>query len=194
MRRASSRYCTSSNGESSVPSSSMPTEKSLQRPRPRQEEAPACHARRSTGTNCTTSPSRRTRKCDDTFRAWISAKYGCAAGSRRLVNRRSMCSPPYSPGGRLIECSTTRLISAPAGRSSWLGESTILIRNREPLHPVAQLPEGDAEELRRRGAVELGLGERLEDRLALDLVEVLRQRIGRGAALLERALRGLGGE
>src|SRR5262245_35755045 len=105
-----------------------------------------------------------------------------------------MCAPPYSPGGRLMECSTTRLICTPCGRSSWLGESTILIGDREALHAVAQLPEGDAEELGRRGAVEVGLGERLEDRLALDLVEVLRQRIGPGAALVERALRGLGGE
>src|SRR6185369_3085752 len=91
-----------------------------------------------------------------------------------------MCSPPNSPGGRLIEWITTRLISTPGGRASWFGESTILIGDREALHSVAQLPEADAEELRRRGAVEAGLAERLEDRLALDLVQVLRQRLGGG--------------
>jgi hypothetical protein len=36
----------------------MPTEKSLQRSRPRQRETPACQARRASGTNCSSSPSR----------------------------------------------------------------------------------------------------------------------------------------
>jgi hypothetical protein len=55
-----------------------------------------------------------------------------------------------------------------------LGESTILIGNAEALHAVAQLPEGDAKELRRRGAVEAGLAERIENRSFFDLVEVFR--------------------
>src|SRR5688500_15688499 len=110
--------------------------------------------------------------------AWTSAKYGCACGSSRLVKRRSMPSPPYSPGGRLIECSSARLISVPGGRSSWFGESTTLIGDAEALHAVAQLPEGDAQKLRRRGAVEGRLAERIEDDLALHLVEVLGQRLG----------------
>src|SRR6185503_5593754 len=62
IRSSSAWYCASSNGPSSVPSSSTPTEKSLQVVRPRQDEAPACQARRWIGTNCTTLPSRRTRK------------------------------------------------------------------------------------------------------------------------------------
>src|SRR2546428_297234 len=90
-----------------------------------------------------------------------------------------MASPPYSPGGRLIECRTTRVISLPGGRSSWFGESTTLIGDLQPLHPVAQLAEGDPEQLRGGGAVETGLAERLEDRLALQAVEVVRQRLPR---------------
>src|SRR5438874_7533610 len=173
----------SSNALSSTPSSSTPTEKSLQRLRPRQRDAPACQARCCTGTNCSSSPLRRTRKCDDSLRVAMSAKYGCAAGSSRLVNSRSIASPPYSPGGRLIECSTTRVICVPLGRSSQFGDSTILIADAQALHPVAQLPEGDAEELRRRGAVEAGLAERLEDRLALEAVEIVGQRFARAPGL-----------
>src|SRR6266508_1099726 len=176
-------YCASANAASSLPSSSTPIEKSLQRSRARQLETPACHARRSTGTNCTSSPSRRMRKCDETRRSAISRKYGCASGSRRLVNRRSMASPPYSPGGRLIECTTSSVISVPGGRSSWLGDAMTragvsVIFDAQALHAVAQLPEGDAEELGGGGAVEAGLAERLDDSLALDVVEVIRQRPG----------------
>src|SRR6267143_3252505 len=180
----------SSNAPSSTPSSSTPIEKSLQRLRPRQHDAPACHARRWTGTNCSSSPPRRTRKCDDSFRPAMSRKYGCAAGSSRLVKSRSIASPPYSPGGRLIECTTSSVIASPAGRSSWFGEATnrqprsrplgssFILFDTQALHAVAQLPEGDAEELGRRGAVEPGLAERLQDRLALDAVEVIGQRRG----------------
>src|SRR5213075_1404496 len=48
----------------------------------------------------------------------------------------------------------------------------------KPLHPVTELTESDTEELGRRRAVEAGLAERLEDRFALDAVEVIRQRAG----------------
>src|SRR5688572_17022558 len=186
-------YCAGSKGSSSQPSSSMPMEKSLQRLRPRQEEAPACHARRSTGTNWITAPSRRTRKWADTLRPQISRKYGCASGSRQLVNRRSMSPPPYLPGGRLIECTTTSEISVPGGRSSWLGESTILIFDAQALHPVSKLPEGNPQQPRRGGAVEAGLAQRLQDRLALQAVEVDRQRLAAGLRRGRRArLRRLG--
>src|SRR3989442_15656192 len=101
----------------------------------------------------------------------------------RLVKSRSIGSPPYSPGGRLIECTTSRVISVPAGRSSWLGESTMrsgfaVVFDAKALHPVPELAERDAQELRRRSAVEAGLAKRLEDRLALDVVEVIGQRPG----------------
>src|SRR6266849_397867 len=98
-----------------------------------------------------------------------------------------MPSPPYSPGGRLIECTTSSVIASPAGRSSWFGEATkrqplsrpsgprFILFDAEALHAVAQLAEGDAEQLGRRGAVEPGLAERLHDRLALDAVEVVGQ-------------------
>jgi hypothetical protein len=45
----------------------MPMEKSLQHARPFQLESPACHARLPHGTNWRSSPSRRMRKCADTF-------------------------------------------------------------------------------------------------------------------------------
>ena len=53
----------------------------------------------------------------------MSRKYGCAAGSSRLVNSRSIASPPYCPGGKLIECTTRSVIAAPGGRSSQFGEA-----------------------------------------------------------------------
>src|SRR3954463_16561181 len=178
-----------------MPSSSTPIEKSLQRSRPRQRETPACQARRVVATNCTTAPSRRTRKWDDTRSVPISGKSGWAAGWRQLVKKRSIASPPYSPGGRLIECTTSSVTRSPLGRSSWFGEATkrqgarrpsgpsfILVAELsfpdvEALHAVAQLPEGDAEELRGRGAIEAGFRERLEDRLALDRIQVVGQRL-----------------
>ena len=58
----------------SLPSSSTPIEKSLQRSRPPHDDAPACHARFAQGTNCTIAPSRRTRKWAETLRLAISAK------------------------------------------------------------------------------------------------------------------------
>src|SRR6185436_5573600 len=119
-------------------------------------------------------------------------------GSSRLVNRRSIASPPYLPRGRLIECSTTRLISVPGGRLSLFGDGTrrapptqsgairikrpaspaVLLRvlDAKALHAVAQRAEAHAEQPRRGRAVEVRLGERGENRFALDLVEKVRQR------------------
>src|SRR5207237_1268882 len=109
----------------------------------------------------------------------------CARGSRRLVKNRSMASPPYSPGGKLIECTTSSETTLPAGRSSQLGEATrrapatqrsglgvVFLTNAQALQAVAQLPEGDAEQARRRSAVESRLGKRRENRIALQPVEV----------------------
>src|SRR5438105_8182823 len=88
----------------------------------------------------------------------------------------------------MCECSTSGVKASHAGRSSWLGEATkrqppsrpsgpsLILLDAEALHAVAQLPERDAEELRRGGAVEPGLAERFEDRLALEVVEVVGQR------------------
>src|SRR5581483_10127792 len=114
------------------------------------------------------------------------------------VNSRSIASPPNSPGGRLIECTTSSVTRSPLGRSSWFGEamkrqgarrpsgpSFILVAaglgfaDAQALHAVAQLPEGDAEELGGGGAVEAGLRQRLEDRFALERIEVVGQRLGR---------------
>ena len=46
----------------------MPTEKSLQRSRPHHCDSPACQARLEHGTNCSSAPSRRIKKCDETRR------------------------------------------------------------------------------------------------------------------------------
>ena len=55
-----------------------------------------------------TARRRGARRSAPTPRARGSAgSTGCASQSSRLVNSRSTSSPPYSPGGRLIECSTT---------------------------------------------------------------------------------------
>ena len=66
VRRASVLYCAAVNGISSVPSSSTPIEKSLQRSRRAKWILP--HATRASqhGTNWMSSPSRRTRKWADT--------------------------------------------------------------------------------------------------------------------------------
>src|SRR3954465_10131002 len=183
------RYWASAKAPSSMPSRSTPIEKSLQRSRARQRETPACQARRAVGTNCTSSPPRRTRKCAETLRARISWKWGCAAGSRQLVKKRSIASPPYSPGGRLIECTTSSVISSPGGRSSGLGDWTYrqpstrpsgarIILDAQALHAVAELPEGNTEDLGGGRAVESGLAERPQDRLALDVVQVVGQGAG----------------
>src|SRR5207249_10446897 len=42
-----------------------------------------------------------------------SRKSACAAGSSRLVKSRSIASPPYWPGGRLIECTTSSVTGSP---------------------------------------------------------------------------------
>src|SRR3954469_5150740 len=100
-----------------------------------------------------------------------------------------MASPPYCPGGRLIEWITARKTSAPAGRSSWFGESTTLIGDAQALHAIAQLPERDTEELSGGSAVEAGLAECFEDGLALDAVEIGGQRFARGAVAFPAFLR-----
>src|SRR5712692_2674473 len=60
--------------------------------------------------------------------------------------------------------------------SSRRSDGFIVIFYAEPLHAVAKLAEGDSQQLRGGGAVELGLGERLVDRPALDAVQVLGER------------------
>eukprot|EP01032_Pedospumella_encystans_P010909 gene10909-12728_t len=75
------------------------------------------------------------------FKAWW-AKYGnltrpgCAGStasqSSRLVNSSATWGVPYSPGGRLMECSTTRSISAPSGRGPKLGERQAWAKRYQP--------------------------------------------------------------
>src|SRR5690348_12327814 len=113
-----------------------------------------------------------------------------------------MPSPPYSPGGRLIECTTRSEGRRPTGRSSWFGDGTkrqgrsrpsgpsFIFPDAQALHAIAQLPEGDAEKLGRRRTVEAGLAERLEDRLALDGIQILRERFGSGRRRRAAAGRG----
>src|SRR5262245_38755761 len=108
-----------------------------------------------------------------------------------------MPAPPNSPGGRLMWWITSRSTSQPVGRSSKLGEATKraplmspapvrctagsalgieLFLDAEPFHAIAQRAECDAQELGGRGAVVVGLLERVENRLALDGVQALLQR------------------
>src|SRR5688572_29972702 len=103
----------------------------------------------------------------------------------------------------LIECTTTRSISAPAGRAEQLGEASRRAKpyqppchsieaggagsrarvfaivgavvaarrgDRQPRDAVADLAQAQAEALGRRGAVEAGFAQRLDQDLALLLV------------------------
>src|ERR1700758_3244603 len=102
-----------------------------------------------------------------------------------------MPSPPYSPGGRLIECSTTVSTRAPAGRARKLGagprvaprpqpssQSPLIsgigrfgLGDAEPRHPVAHLPQRQPEAGAGGGAGEVLALERAHEDHALDLVE-----------------------
>src|SRR5688572_23268414 len=82
-----------------------------------------------------------------------------------------------------MECRTTKVISVSGGRSSQFGDSTILIFDIQTLHAVAQLAERNAQKPSGGSAVEAGLAERLQDRFALQAVEV------RGQRGVERCLR-----
>src|SRR3569623_1900419 len=126
-------------------------------------------------------------------------KYGCASQSSLLVNNCCTSSPPYCPGGRLMECTTTRSTFASAGRGPKFGESSrrakryqppchsagaagsgrLVIRlvaagrrEREAGDAVADLPQRQSQALRRGGAVEAALLQRLDQDFALLLVEV----------------------
>src|SRR5258708_31571424 len=73
-------------------------------------------------------------------------------------------------------------MAAPRGRASQFGEArkrsaVILFLDPKALHPVAKLTKGDAQQLGGGGAVEPGLAQRLEDRLALERIEVVGQRL-----------------
>src|SRR5690242_9165766 len=88
------------------------------------------------------------------------------------------------------------IFSEPATQPKMV-RGTIFSINSEAVEPVAQGPEGDAEELRGGGLVEARRFERLGDRLALDLVEEVVQgqppraerAVERGHALLGARLR-----
>src|ERR1700758_547314 len=70
-----------------------------------------------------------------------------------------MPSPPYSPGGRLIECSTTVSTRAPAGRELKLGDGTRLAWRHQPPCQSSSARSGDAV-MRASGRVgRLGLGD-----------------------------------
>src|SRR5713101_5429520 len=94
-----------------------------------------------------------------------------------------MASPPNSPGGRLMLCTTSSVTSECSGRSSQLGEHTVCVKksethspNSQPFHAVAQRPKSDAQELGRGGAIEAGFFKGLEDDFLFDTVQVFLQR------------------
>ncbi|MNJ68798.1 hypothetical protein D3C77_650780 [compost metagenome] len=74
VRRSSAWYWASVKGNSSVPSSSIPMEKSLHPSRPSKRETPACQARSRQETNWVTLPSRSIRKCADTRKSLMPSK------------------------------------------------------------------------------------------------------------------------
>ena len=79
---------------------------------------------------------------------------------RRDAGARAFATPPASTTSR------------GARHATRIGPSL----DPQPLHAVAQRAEGDAEQLGGGGAVEARLLERLEDRLLLDVVEIVLQR------------------
>src|SRR5689334_6142772 len=119
-----------------------------------------------------------------------------------------MAPPPNCPGGKLMLCTTSMLMSMPCGLSSQLGEEICVAPASTPsssgkprsklvdsqaIHPVAKCPESDTEQLRRGGAVEARLLERLEDGFLLNPVEVVRQgplRVGQSRLAGQRDRRG----
>src|SRR5512133_517334 len=125
-------------------------------------------------------------------------KYGCAFQSSVLLNSCCTSSPPYRPGGRLIECTTIRSICAAGGRAPWLGESRrranryqpdchsapdslsdrFVMRlvagsgDGQPCDAVADLPQAEAQPMRGRRAVESALVQGLDQDVAFLLVEI----------------------
>ena len=134
MQATSWPYCASVYGVASAPSSSIPTEKSLQPLRAPYCDFPACQARSPKGTYWLICPSRRMTRWAEAFRPSICLKYGCSSRGSVPVNRRSIHGPPNSFGGRLMPCTTISSGSVFAGRASKCGESTC----RTPvMRPVA---------------------------------------------------------
>ena len=118
------------------------------------------------------------------------------------MNSRSIASPPYSPGGRLIEWSTHEVDRVAAGRGPKFGDAQRARARRsqpsrhadvravrahsrsapprvaadvdaEARHAVAHLAQRQAQARAGRGAVEAMALERAHQDVALDVVEVL---------------------
>src|SRR6185369_7360535 len=119
-------------------------------------------------------------------------KYGWAFQSSAFENRRCTSSPSYRPGGRPMECSTTRSITAPGGRGPKFGDPSRRAKLYQPAchsagasgrlvigfvtgrsgygqpgDPVADLPQAQAQPLRRGGAVEAALVQSLDQYFTL---------------------------
>ncbi len=101
-KRVSDTYCGSVKGKVSVPSSSMPIEKSLHCSRPSKDDTPACQARALQETNCVTWPVRSIRKCADTRRFSRHENQGSAARSSAFRNKLAIWGVPNCPGGKLM--------------------------------------------------------------------------------------------
>ena len=97
-------------------------------------------ARRSGGTNCTTSPSRRIKRCADTRRLARSWNSSCASAGRLPVKRRAIQGPPNSPGGRLMPCRIRRSGTTPDGRASKNGDNTCFTPINKPVFASTRMP------------------------------------------------------
>ena len=170
------------------------------------------HARRARRTTRTAAARRRggSRNAPRPRRPRIVSKYGCASQSSRLVNSRSIASPPYSPGGRLIEWTHDEIDRARRRAAARSSATRTRARRRsqpsrhagarrrrlahsrsappvspptltfEARHAVAHLAQRQAEADAGRGAIEAMVLERAHEDVALDLVEVAAP--GRSAA------------
>ena len=118
--------------ESSVPSSSIPIEKSLQFSLFSNEETPACQAFLSIETNCFKFPVLSIKKWEETFKLDIFLKYWCLEISNLFRKKSSIFFAPNSPGGRLMQWITTRSIEVFKGLSSKFGEITFYASAIQP--------------------------------------------------------------
>src|SRR5699024_1272276 len=75
-------------------------------------------------TSCTMKPFLRIKKCADTVTSRIFSNHGCASKSNWFWKNCTTASPSKQLGGRLILCSTSRLISS-EGRALKLGEGAM---------------------------------------------------------------------
>ena len=185
----------------------MPIEKSLQSSRPRQRDAPACQARSSHETNCSSSPSRRTRKCAETVEAADRREVRmrvpvervgeqpldrvAAVFAGRQADRMDHHQVDVVAAGRGAEvrrrdaarcAQPAAALPGAARRLTRVGAARVAADvDVEARHPVAHLAQRQAQADAGGGAVEAVVLERAHQDVALDVVEIPGEVVRQGA-------------